>query len=626
MPKTLIDVLNDTAQEVLTHLKAMLAADSPTLRVTESFHKRIKGAANSFSRTQHRLYIQPIPYDDWDTPFACFRTNSNSLFLSDPMFYFKPIHDLLGDLSPDHTFEPTFDSFENWPEFSRTEHLLVVKGPLLNDNQTGIPELMQTSERVYIEASQRIRAGALGTKFVIINPLSELWIAREQLRAMDRDERYRLPNEFIAKLPYAALSQYPYMAEKETNRGLIAFTSSPEHGAHDRQQVIKPGRYLKMHRPDLSDEEIKQIAATIDLDRSEYTLNSSREEGDFERIYTNGPSSCMSYSTEDKWGCSYRVNGNLYHPSRVYAHPENNIAIGWIEAKDGKILARALLNTQKMLHSRIYAREYPAGMTEQMRQALRVAGFHYSDDALEGEKIQRLSLDDNCDTILCPYIDPSNYGVTIYSDHLVIGGDNEADHSTGCLESYGPNRANYWTCSDCGEDIDEDEDSGNYVERNDTTVCDNCIQNYRWAARVHCDGTLGGREWIEEIDSDLFETGNMSPSAQRHCSHVYDPDYRLVRLSTDLYDEDSAITDRDVVEIADADGDTTDEYMCVDDMDQFDYVWVDGNAIHINDVVSLDDEYIPRNTLDFDEVRFAGCGILGVKRYETVEPAEENAA
>jgi hypothetical protein len=231
--------------------------------------------------------------------------------------------------------------------------------------------------------------------------------------------------------------------------GLIAYTPSAEYGQRDRHTAIAPGRYLTKFYPELSGDDVReyaerQIAAT---DNTTVLFASTADE--IERVYVNGPTSCMSGSEAD-------FNSPI-HPVRVYA--AGDLAVAYIEAKPGKITARALCWPEKKLHSRLY------GDKTRLLPALEALG--YAQGRLDGARLLRMAKGGD---YVMPYIDDSEAASEYSGEYLIIetGGNIDATNTCGLSSE----QDEHPVCESCNEMCDEDE--GYYIEDILETWCESC--------------------------------------------------------------------------------------------------------------------------------------------------------
>lgn len=434
---------------------------------------------------------------------------------------------------------------------------------------------------------------------VVFDIDTPLWQVRERVRLINTYEA--LPQAVIDALPATIIeTQVPHLATKPGNTGLVAFTQSPVAGELDRQQVIKPGRYLRQHCPDLSDEQIKQLVAECQA-KLNVQFNISNKLEDFVRVYSEGPSSCMGYSIEGgapkNWSFT-RTGGKLVHPVSVYAYPGNNIAIAWLEA-NGRIGARAILNTQRQRWVRMYGSDSVKNASERLGDWLREQGYRNDTSCLIGEKIAKIHTDRG--GYVCPYIDGDDQSVSIQEDHLLIGEGRDrrcADHSTGCLDS-----GNSWECTCCGDGYDEDESYT--LDYWDNRVCDSCLESeYVEVAN----GRSGDTFW-----HNVSNYTNMTIYSTRHaresfasCDYVYFSSGvpgSYVELSEAYYDCDDYFEATYIADLEDCIADEDGDYLLTEDVGDHDlFVHPDGVACKIDNYCIVDGEVMENDEVDFDTV------------------------
>jgi hypothetical protein len=419
-----------------------------------------------------------------------------------------------------------------------------------------LPQLSASASHLYMGC-------ATSPHHVAFTASTPLWRVREACRL--KSAVYTpLPEQVAALLPPEVMgTQFPHLASKPGNAGRIAFTQSPTAGALDRQQVIKPGRFLRQHLPDASDEEIKQLAAAC-LGALSAGIHHSKDGDDFARVYIHGPSSCMAYDETGKYFGRLYVNGEFFHPARVYAHPENDIEIVWIEVAD-RIAARAVVNTKRKRYPCIYSNDSVAGAGRRLRSYLEGLGYEQADDALDGQKLLRVAPDNYSGAIICPYIDSGNRGVEVDEGYLTVGGDYEADHETGCLHDYNTDQAEYdWYCDNCGDGCYSDDGGGS--ETNDfDCVCDTCLRR-DYTHAFHADrgyyvyindnetlyqdlSPLGSRDKVYMSDGEgdyHYLHDDHYPEAVAHCNHTTETEDGEWILTRDVSDLGYFLDDNDI--------------------------------------------------------------------------------
>lgn len=471
-------------------------------------------------------------------------------------------------------------------DYGDYNYMLPGYSPSTNCIMQVVPELGATLREVsWISATSRPAELRLDSSVIPLD--APLWKAREISRFHHLGEYRALPPELTAKLPMELmLQEFPHYPVKPGNAGLIAYTQSPTAGVNDRQQVMKVGRYLRRVLPNASDEEIKQLVAEF-TSAGNYEILHTKDADKIAEVYMHGPSSCMSYD-EDRFG-HLIVNGEFFHPTRVYAHPDNNIELVYV-VQNGRYIARTLINTKTKTYPRIYGTDFaPIGKTV-LTDYLDNLGYTQHDSALSGEKLLLVNPDAYTDAIICPYIDQGNLGVEVYDDYLIVDGSYSANHETGCLSDYDVNQSNCWSCSECNEDIDEDEESPTYPYDTDQPTCQDCIErHYVYAYHV----TQGFYVYVQDDNCDLYDGQHT-----RHNEPLYIPgsfaNAGVLPLSTQYYDPDwgsQCVADpEDCVPL----WEDSDEYVLATGIGSFGLVLVtiDGEqyAINPNDYVLIDGE------------------------------------
>lgn len=477
-----------------------------------------------------------------------------------------------GDEDPNEVL-PQIDSFE---EFFRTATFAF---PLRHGTSRGSYHALPGDIRTVI-INRPLLEGA--TPFRLDTPV---WQIREQVRVNDGTYA-ALPTEVLDKLPdEVKQQQIPHLATKPGNAGMIAYTQSPVAGAADRQQVMKAGRYIRQHCEDLDDEDVKQLAAVI-MSSLSAGMHMSHDPNEFARVYENGPSSCMAYGRNGKAFGRLIVNGEFFHPTRVYAHPDNNIRIAWLEV-EGRIGARTLVNVKHKTHSTIYSSDSIAKAGPRLQNWLNEQGYHHSDSALDYEKLLRVSPDAYPHAIICPFIDPGNRGVDVYRDHLTVRGNDEADHETGCLQDYNTVNSVDWHCDCCGEGFSDDDER--YYDHYDDHICEGCADSHYTYA--FC---ADRNEYFYFPDDGTTFYDDLTPGNNRRQVVMSRGSGDYVHLWEDHYSDAVAERDRTVLL------DDEDEYILDSDAERFGYINIDDGWYSADDFAVLDGETIRTDDLPDD--------------------------
>lgn len=311
-------------------------------------------------------------------------------------------------------------------------------------------------------------------------PLAALrWIARERAR-FDSGEYVSVPWADAEWWQGSAASRYHFAHVAKGDPSKLAFTESHAKGEADRQTVIKPGRYLARYfGATLSADEIRDLATEWAARAETLALRLATDEDEIERVYTDGPSSCMGHPAEHF--------GTPFHPTRVYA--AGDLAVAYLE-RGGEITARALCWPDRGVYARIYgdetrlldafygdAREWRAGCSSDF----------------QGARLLRVEYGNG---FVCPYLDVCG-DVSDDGKYLRLGGEISARSTDGIAES-----GEY--CSDCGGYISEGDGNGT----DDGYLCDGCYSE-RYTRCDRCHDSMarddartvnGDSEWCEDCE------------------------------------------------------------------------------------------------------------------------------
>jgi hypothetical protein len=255
--------------------------------------------------------------------------------------------------------------------------------------------------------------------------------------------------------------------------GQIAFTDSEEKGARDLKTTMRPGRYLtRFWGHVLTAETIREYASQFSARWGEAVYKIATAADDIERVYVNGPRSCMSHNAND-----YQSH---MHPVRVYASGEIGVAYLETEATDdapARITARCLVN----LAAKTFTDGY--GDFARLSDMLTRDGYTYDDEAIKRLKLLRIK---DHGGFICPYIDV--YGnVTDTGEDLLVGshyskGTVYAACSTNGLIAAEPES----TCDECGDETDADDMTTVRTGRYDSAEwCSCCVDNHAFYCDYH---------------------------------------------------------------------------------------------------------------------------------------------
>lgn len=290
---------------------------------------------------------------------------------------------------------------------------------------------------------------------------TDAWKARELGRFADGT---------YVPLPWADLPKLSLTAEHfahiSTEDGAkIAYTQDAAKGAGDIQTRVRPGKYLTQFYSDTLDAPtIARMAAEFSNQYGESNVLLFAETADeIERVYENGPRSCMAHS-ESHFASSE-------HPVRIYA--AGDLAVAYMVRND-EITARALVWPAKGIFGRIYGDE------TRLIDLLETAG--YAQGSLKGARMTRIA---ERGGFVCPYIDDTQ-SAGDDGEHLILGGHGICGSNQNGLS------CSMCCCSSCDTELDED---NSYSDDNGDYYCVDC-----WGERYgYCDRNE------EDCDRDTME-------------------------------------------------------------------------------------------------------------------------
>lgn len=205
----------------------------------------------------------------------------------------------------------------------------------------------------------------------------------------------------------------------------------------------------------VDDDEIKKIIATekvkVWADRwreklEEGTVHFACTPDECERVYLEGPQSCMSGNKKT----TFMPNtGNIY-PTRVYGGPDTVVAY---TTRNGKINARVVCSIKdgrKPLFGRVFG-------DSMIADRLKAMGFKQADAVLDGCRLLKIPVGNGApnykdgDRYVMPYLDGAACYGKIVDGYIVIGKNGDANCQTqyGSVQLEDPN--NQPVCQSCGK-------------------------------------------------------------------------------------------------------------------------------------------------------------------------------
>lgn len=162
------------------------------------------------------------------------------------------------------------------------------------------------------------------------------WLLREWVR--EKVGLYPEATSVLTQLRGAqglAGHYWPHISKSDPT--MVAFTPDHTAGVNDRQVKTTIGKVLRRFLPLLSDEQVALLEAQHRAELvDEFLVAESIEE--VERIYTTmaGDSGCMRYK-KSQWDFTD------YHPSAVYARPQDGVRVAYLENANGAPIARTVI-------------------------------------------------------------------------------------------------------------------------------------------------------------------------------------------------------------------------------------------------------------------------------------------
>lgn len=321
----------------------------------------------------------------------------------------------------------------------------------------------------------------------------EAWKIRERAK-FDSGEYQPTPwnteNWYVSRLhdSYPNLTHH-FCHLSKSKPGYVAFTECNDHGEADRQTRIRVGRYLRRFSG-LDDVAVSHLAARCGVIINPPTLQFADESLDIVRVYTSGPSSCMSHHSGD-----YATE---VHPCFVYG--AGDLSVAYIETGepgddgddegDKRITARAVCWPAKNTYGNIYGDE------ERLEPLLEDAGYERA-DSFYGARLLHIP---HNGTVVAPYMDDDNRAASVSADgkHLIIGdGPLDLQENTN-----GTADCSMARCPNCGEYYDSD-DEGTYVSGEDLYWCGSCVSDDSF----YCE-CCSSNHAIANTDSHTCNDGN----------------------------------------------------------------------------------------------------------------------
>lgn len=284
-------------------------------------------------------------------------------------------------------------------------------------------------------------------------------------------ERGRFTSHHYEALPWDLEPITDHFAHISIDKDtMVAYTPDEAKGMVDLQVRMKAGRYLTKFYPHLTGDQVRAYACQLDKANEVHFVSSA---DDFERVYTNGPSSCMAHDASDY--------SSDFHPVRVYA--AGDLELAYLASRDladdeFRASARCLVWPARKLYGRIYG--------DETRLAAALANLGYTSESLRGAKLLKVESDDHPGRYILPYVDGCQ-SVTDRGDHFTIGGDMCAGSTDGLSQEAGE------YCDYYGETRDEEMFQVRNGRYQYETWCESAVDDNA----VRMSGAADGEIWSE---------------------------------------------------------------------------------------------------------------------------------
>lgn len=302
--------------------------------------------------------------------------------------------------------------------------------------------------------------------------------------------------------------------------GQIAYTPSEEHGYQDRQVKIAVGRYLEKYATDyFTREQIAEYVAQIKSFTQGLKLATTTDE--IVRVYTGGPTSCMSHHLDDY--------SSSIHPVSVYG--ESDLAVAYMGELDAA-KARCVVWPDKKWYTRIYG-------DETLKAILEANGYRrgngHTYGTLEGARVRAIPDDNRKSRYILPYIDAC-CGAELDGQWMILHDhSSDGEWTTDETDGLSSTRERHY-CERCNErcpedqaycdSCDEDRHSCENCDRemwgddgqavSDRLLCDRCADD----ERSTCDDC--GRTWFEsEMNNPLDSDDPLQSYCPSRCRDHY---------------------------------------------------------------------------------------------------------
>ena len=185
-----------------------------------------------------------------------------------------------------------------------------------------------------------------------------------------------------------------------------------------RLTPIKFGKFIKAGWPDLTDEDVKHYAASLQTSMAPEEFVVLSDTADIVKAYRNGPSSCSSYNVRHyaaQRQSDISDDQLEYHPCVIYGG-DSDIHMAVLR-KGSKIISRALVNVEKNTYVRIYPTGSGDPAHQKMKRYLVESGYSHDEYCLLGSILNRVELPNGM--VIRPYIDMNGLSTVDTGEWLI---------------------------------------------------------------------------------------------------------------------------------------------------------------------------------------------------------------
>lgn len=361
-------------------------------------------------------------------------------------------------------------------------------------DDTGIAEVIV----MFQEATDQIHAGYESARitFTERNAKITFHASYEENRIWHNRERERFRTNVYARVPWTDFydghtDHFLHISVKDP--GYVAYTPDDESGIRDRQVRVRPGKYLAEFYPHVAHDTIQTWIHSTTPEALQLRLARTADEVD--RVYANGPRSCMRSWVTGHDGTCYNKRGLTTSP--VIAYGDSDLAVAYMGTLD-HVTARAVVWPEEKKHSKVY------GLTSVLASVLKENGYTPGD--MDGARLRAVPVPEIHGAVFMPYVDNVDHAridgewITLGAGSIsaqptegYIRGEDAVDGDTrcrSCEEWYDGDSAEYQNglcdacesdrhdCAHCDERCDEDSMQQIQMYRGERWVCDSCVDEH----------------------------------------------------------------------------------------------------------------------------------------------------